>query len=187
MVKMAKKTEPKQPVVAAQPTVFKYALVVVSLSIILKTGLYALKLNDSLVGNYTILLVLLFLLIGLYFGIENHRKTAWQNNQVFKVGDGFKTGARMVFLITTFYSLFIWFYYSTIDVTFFERMINERVAEGIKQGIAKEELDKYRESAKIFLSPQTQSFFTFIGLLIGGIVYAYLISWMTVKKYSKKA
>lgn len=178
----------KETVVEIKPSstspVFLNAMLVLALSIIWKTGLFAFGYHQSLVGRFSILLVLLFLLIGLFRTIDQIRIS--KPDQKLQFVEGFKAGARVVFLISAGYSLFIWFYYSSIDVTFFDRLIQERINEGLGRGINAKELENYRTSAKILLSASSQSFFTFIGLLVGGIVYAYAITWLTIKKYQKK-
>lgn len=183
----AVKTNKPNPILVAEKSkaspVFMNAMLVLAMSIIWKTGLFAFGFHQSIVGRFSILLVLLFLLIGLFRTIDQLRQS--KPDQKIPFVEGFKAGARVVFLISAGYSLFIWFYYSNIDVTFFDRLIQERINEGLSRGIDAKELENYRKSAQILLSASSQSFFTFIGLLVGGIVYAYAITWLTVKKYQK--
>lgn len=178
----------KETVVEIKPSstspVFMNAMLVLALSIIWKTGLFAFGYHQSLVGQFSILLVLLFLLIGLFRTVDQIRIS--KPDQKLQFVEGFKAGARVVLLISAGYSLFVWFYYKNIDVTFFDQLIQNRINEGLSRGIDPIELEKFRKSAPTILSASTRSFFTFIGLLVGGIVYAYAITWLTIKKYQKK-
>ena len=178
----------KETVVEIKPSstspVFMNAMLVLALSIIWKTGLFAFGYHQSLVGQFSILLVLLFLLIGLFRTVDQIRIS--KPDQKLQFIEGFKAGARVVLLISAGYSLFVWFYYKNIDVTFFDQLIQNRINEGLSRGIDPIELEKFRKSAPTILSASTRSFFTFIGLLVGGIVYAYAITWLMVKKYQKK-
>jgi hypothetical protein len=178
----------KETVVEIKPSstspVFMNAMLVLALSIIWKTGLFAFGYHQSLVGQFSILLVLLFLLIGLFRTVDQIRIS--KPDQKLQFVEGFKAGARVVLLISAGYSLFVWFYYKNIDVTFFDQLIQNRINEGLSRGIDPIELEKFRKSAPTILSASTRSFFTFIGLLVGGIVYAYAITWLMVKKYQKK-
>lgn len=183
-----KSKKAKEPVIEIKPVntspVFANAMLILALSVILKTGLFALSYHESIVGRFSILLVLLFLLIGLFRTIDQLRQS--KPDKKIQFVEGFKAGARVVFLISAGYSLFIWFYYSKIDVSFFDRLIDARINEGLGRGIDAKELENYRKSAQIMLSASSQSFFTFIGLLVGGIVYAYVITWLMIKKYREK-
>jgi hypothetical protein len=159
----------------------RFGLIVLLLSIIWKTSLFAFGARDTFMGQYSVMFVMLFMLLGIYLGLEELRKTVFGGKLSFQ--QGFKSGMMIAFLHSIFYSLFLYVYYAYIDVTFFAEKIEARVAEARAAGNTEESIESFRQSAEQILSPSVQSTFSLVGLLVLSAFYAGIIAKMIEKKH----
>jgi hypothetical protein len=163
----------------------RYGLSVFLLSAIWKTSLFAFGARDTFLGEFSILFVMLFMLVGIYMGVEEVRKSIRDKKILFI--QGFKSGMSIAALHTILYSLFIYAYYAYIDSTFFPEMIELRVQEFRIAGDNEASIEGFRQSAELILSPMVQSTFTLVGLLVLSAFYAGVVAKMVEKKHGKPA
>lgn len=165
----------------------KYALFITVASIVVKLAVFHAGLQHEELGRLSLLIPILFLLLGLFLGIIEMQKSTDVNNEHI----GFKNDAKNGILIATFnaifYSAFIYLYYSQIDAGFFYYRISEGLKTLFEQGSTKEELINYYKNAHFFLNPSKQSYFTFFGYVFMGLLYsiaiAFIINTKTFKRF----
>jgi hypothetical protein len=165
----------------------KYALFITVASIIVKLAVYHAGLQHEELGRLSLLIPILFLLIGLLLGIRAMSKSSNNNNDEF---NGFKNdaknGIRVAAFNAIFFSAFIYLYYSQIDAGFFQYRISEGIKTLFEQGSPKEELIQYYQNAHFFLNPARQSYFTFFGYLFMGLLYSVAIAFFINTKTFKR-
>ena len=105
----------------------RFALFVFAIAVIWRMGLYLSGLADSMLGNYPLLPVFGFLLIGMFRGINERRKSDFPNGVPFLAA--FKTGMSIAALFTMMYTLFIYVYINYLDSNFRGRYVANRIAE----------------------------------------------------------
>lgn len=161
----------------------KYGLSVFLISVIWKTGLFAFNARDTFAGQYSVILVMLFMLIGIFLAVEEQRKQSPEKKISFL--SGFKAGMSVAALHTVLYSLYLYAYYAYIDTSFFAETIEARVSEFRMAGNSESDIEGFRQSAEVILSPMIQSTFTLVGLLIISVFYAGVVAKLVEKKMSK--
>lgn len=159
----------------------KYGLSVFLISAIWKTGLFAFNARDTFFGQYSVIMVMLFMLIGIFLGVEELRNQSPNKKIVFI--NGFKTAMSIAALHTVLYSLFLYAYYAYIDTTFFVEMIEARVSEFRMAGNSEADIEGFRQSAEVILSPMVQSTFTLVGLLVLSAFYSGVVAKLVEKKH----
>jgi hypothetical protein len=163
----------------------KFALFIFALSVIWKTGLLLSGFVDSAIGKFPLLPVFAFLLIGMYRGMEERRKSDFLNGVTFL--PIFKAGASIATLFTLMYTLFLYFYLNFLDVAFKARYIASRAEELKKDQTSAENIAAWIKSAESFPFASSWLLFTFIGLMLLGLFYSFAITRMMVKKHPVKA
>lgn len=161
----------------------RFGLIVFLISVIWKTSLFVFGVRDTILGQFSVLAVMLFMLIGIYLCIEEQRNLNPQKRLPFI--QGFKSGMSVAALHSVLYALFIYCYYSFIDVTFFPEKIEQRVAELRAAGNTEASIDSFRLSAEQILSPTVQSTLTLVGLLVLSAFYAGVVAKLVEKKHGK--
>jgi hypothetical protein len=165
----------------------KYALFITVASIIVKLSIYHAGIQHSELGQLSLLVPILFLLIGLLLGIRAMGKISEQNDEFSGFKIDFKNGIRIAAFNAIFYSIFIYLYYSQIDAGFFHYRISEGLKSLFSQGSSKEELILYYQNAHFFLNPSRQAYFTFFGYLFIGLLYsiaiAFIINTKTFRRF----
>jgi len=159
----------------------KYSLFIFGLSVIWKTSLLLTGLVETAIGKFPLLPVFGFLLIGMYRGMEERRKLDFTNGVPFL--PAFKTGASIATLFTLLYTLFLYFYLNYLDVAFKARYIADRVVELKKDNTPPANIDAWIKDAQSFPFSSSWLLFTFIGLMLLGLFYAFAITRMMVKKH----
>lgn len=139
---------------------------------------------DTAIGKFPLLPVFAFLLIGMYRGMEERRKLDFTNGVSFL--PAFKTGASIATLFTLLYTLFLYFYLNFLDVAFKARYIATRVEDLKKEQTSPENIEAWVKSAQTFPFSSSWLLFTFIGLMLLGLFYAFAIARMMVKKHPIK-
>jgi phosphotransferase system glucose/maltose/N-acetylglucosamine-specific IIC component len=164
----------------------KYALFVTVASIIVKLAIYHTGLQHEEYGRLSLLIPILFLLIGLLLGIRAMSKSAVHNDEFSGFKNDAKNGIRIAAFNAIFFSAFIYLYYSQIDADFFHYRISEGLKTLFEQGSPKEELIQYYQNAHFFLNPSRQSYFTFFGYLFMGLLYSVAIAFFINTKTFKR-
>lgn len=159
----------------------RFALFIFALSVIWRTGLYMAGFADSALGNYPLLPIFGFLLIGMFRGINERRKLDYAEGVPFL--PAFKTGMSIATLFTLMYTLFIYFYITQIDYDFKGRFIASRVADLRKNHTPEADVTAWINGADKFPFEMTWVLFTFIGLMVISVFYAGAIGRMMAKKY----
>jgi hypothetical protein len=163
----------------------KYSLFIFGLSVIWKTSLLLSGLVETAIGDFPVLPVFAFLLIGMFRGMEERRKLDFSNGVSFL--PIFKSGASIATLFTLLYTLFLYFYLNFLDVAFKARFIADRVEDLKKKQTTPENIEAWVKSAQTFPFSSSWLLFTFIGLMLIGLIYAFAITRMMVKKHPIKA
>lgn len=164
----------------------KYALYITVASIIVKLSVYHAGIQHQEFGQISLLIPVLFLLIGLLIGIRGMSKNAAQTNELSDFKNDTKNGFRIAAFNAIFYSVFIYIYYVYIDADFFNYRINEGLKNLFEQGAKKEELINYYQNAHFFLNPPRQAYFTFFGYLFMGLLYSVAIAFFFNTKTFKR-
>ncbi len=163
----------------------RFALFIFAASVIWRTGLYLSGFADSTLGNYPLLPVFGFLLIGMFRGMENRRQLDFPNGIPFL--PAFKTGMSIAALFSLMYTLFIYVYITYLDYDFKGRFIAKRVLDLRKNKTPEVDITAWIDGAEKFPFAMTWILFTFIGLMVLSVFYAGVIGRMMVKKYPVKA
>jgi hypothetical protein len=164
----------------------KYALFITLASIIVKLSIYHAGLQHNKIGQLSLLIPILFLLIGLFLGIRAMGKFPEINDEFNAFKHDFKNGIRIAAYNAIFYSIFIYLYYSQIDAGFFHHRITEGLKSLFAQGSSKEQLIIYYQNAQFFLNPTRHAYFTFFGYLFIGLLYAIAIAFFINTKTFKR-
>lgn len=159
----------------------KFPLLVFAFCVIWKFSLLYSGLADTAVGRFAILPVWIFLFWGILKAMEQRRKLDYASGAVFL--PLFKSGASVAVLFTVLYSLFIYVYLRFIDTGFMGRMVQARVEQAILKGESQEAVNAWVETTKHFPFVSMWVLFTFLGVLMMGILFSFAISRMMVKKY----
>ncbi len=159
----------------------RFALFIFALSVIWRTGLYMAGFADTSLGNYPLLPVFGFLLIGMFRGINERRKLDHPNGIHFMYA--FKSGMSIATLFTLMYSIFIYVYITFIDYDFKGRFIALRKADLIKNNTPAADVTAWVNGAEKFPFAMTWILFTFIGLMVISVFYSGAIARMMAKKY----
>jgi hypothetical protein len=159
----------------------RFALFVFATAVIWRTGLYLSGLADSMLGNYPLLPIFGFLLVGMFRGINEGRKTDFPNGVPFL--PAFKTGMSIAALFTMMYTLFIYVYINYLDSNFRGRYIANRIADLRKNKTPEIDITAWVKSAEKFPFENIWVLFTFIGLMVISVFYSAAIARMMAKKY----
>lgn len=166
--------------------ILKYALFITVASIIVKLSIFHFGLQHDDIGRLSLIIPILFLLIGLVVGMISMKDTSNNADEKISFKNDAKNGIRIAALNAIFFSLFIYLYYSVIDANFFDYRISEGLKALFKQGSSKEELKNYYINARFFLNPSRQAYFTFFGYLFMGLLYSVAIAFIINTKTFKK-
>lgn len=164
----------------------KYALIITVASIVVKLGVYYAGLQQDEFVRLSLLIPILFLLLGLFLGIIEMRKSTNVNDEHIGFKNDVKNGIRIAVLNAIFYSIFIYLYYSQIDTGFFHFRISEGLKTLFEQGSTKGELINYYKNAHFFLNPSKQSYFTLFGYIFLGLLYSVAIAFIINTKFFKR-
>ncbi len=164
----------------------KYALIITVASIIVKLAIYHAGLQHQEIGRLSLLIPILFLLIGILLGIRAMSKSSSNIDEFNGFKNDAKNGIRIAAFNAIFFSAFIYLYYSQIDAGFFQYRISEGIKTLFEQGASKEELIQYHQNAHFFLNPARQSYFTFFGYLFMGLLYSVAIAFFINTKTFKR-
>lgn len=159
----------------------RFALFVFAIAVIWRTGLYLSGFADSMLGNYPLLPVFGFLLIGMFRGINDRRKSDYLDGVPFL--PAFKSGMSIATLFTLMYTLFIYFYINYLDANFRGRYIADRVADLRKNKTPETTISSWVSDAEKFPFETIWVLFTFIGLMVISVFYSAAIARMMAKKY----
>lgn len=159
----------------------KYSLLILGLAIIWKTGILLAGLVDGPIGKYPLLPVFGFMLIGMYRGVEERRKLSFPKGMRFP--DGFKPAISIAMLSTLTYSLFLYVYLNYLDGSFKDRFVAKRIEELQKSGSSQADIEAWFQTTQSFPFTTAWLLFTFLGLMVIGLLYALVIARMMTRKY----
>lgn len=162
----------------------KYTLFILALAIIWKTLLFASGFHEFAFSKFPLIMLLpvyAFMLIGMFRGVNERRKSDHPGGMKFM--DAFKSGASIATLFSLTYTLFIYFYITVMDDQFKSRFIAFRINGIEKSGATPEEIRSGNEVLSQFPFYTAWILFTFIGLIVMGIIYSAAIARLMSKKY----
>jgi hypothetical protein len=158
-------------------------LLIFAIAVIWKMGLFITGLDTSFLGKYPLLLVFALLLIGMYRGTDGRRKLDHKDGIAFM--PAFRSAMSVSMLFSLIYTLFVYFYITTIDDQFMNKFIANRVTELRASNTPEVDVNAWIKGAQEFPFALTWTLFTFIGVMVISVFYAGAIGRMMIKKYPK--
>lgn len=146
-------------------------------------GLLLTGLDTSFLGKYPLLLVFALLLIGMYRGVDGRRKLDHPDGISFM--PAFRSAMSVSALFSLIYTLFIYFFITKIDENFRDKFIANRIAELREAKTPQVDIDAWIKGSYEFPFALTWTLFTFIGIMVISLIYAFAIGKMMTKKYPK--
>ncbi len=153
-------------------TIFKYALTITALAIILKLAIFFGGYNFKWPDDYYLYMVFLIILVGVFLGM---RTRIIETNSTISLKQLIKEGCKIAALNAVFFAVFLYVYYSFIDTAYFQHKIQETMALMDQRGDSVEEMMRYYMNAKYFIfAPNNVAYFALFGYLFLGCAYAIL-------------
>lgn len=144
-------------------------------SVLLKMLIYFFNLQFTGYERMALFGNVFILMSGVYLGIKLFKKT--ETNKTVFLQD-VKAGMRVASLYALFMTLFVYFYYSKIDPTYFDQRLASQLSLAEENGA---NLANAKEMGEFVLSPYFQSTITLVGFLILGSFYASIITFLLRK------
>jgi cation transport ATPase len=119
---------------------------------------------------------LLVILVGTFFGVRQFKINAGERTG-FK--EDVKAGMRVGAIYALLMSVFVYFYYSNIDTTFFAEMIQNRMEMAQRAADAGTEVDmeNVRQLGTFIFSARTHATITLFAFLLSSALYALMVSF----------
>jgi hypothetical protein len=157
---------------------FRYSLVISSLYVIIKLVIFQAGWQYQSVDQYSVYVVFLILLAGIYMGMRETLKA----KQQMELKHLIKSGAKIAALSALIMAGFLYVYYTYIDVNYFPKMIQQRLVMMKENGNTPEEAKEYYLTAKyLIFAPDKVATFALFGYLLMGIFYS-LISGFLLRR-----
>jgi len=161
----------------------RFTLLIFAIAVIWKMGLFITGLDTSFLGKYPLLLVFALLLIGMYRGADGRRKLDHVDGIAFM--PAFRSAMSISALFSLIYTLFVYFYITSIDNQFMNKFIANRVTELRASNTPEVDVNAWIKGAQEFPFALTWTLFTFIAIMVISVFYAGAIGRMMAKKYPK--
>jgi hypothetical protein len=158
--------------------VIKYSFGISAVYIILKLVIYHAAWQNHAIDQYSVYLVFLILLAGIYFGMREMLK----QDPAIDFKNLIKSGSKIAALAAIFIAIFTYAYYTWIDVNYFPERIRHGLLLMKENGNTAEEAKEYYLTAKyLIFAPDKVATFALFGYLLMGIFYS-LISCFLLRK-----
>lgn len=144
-------------------------VVLILVAIVTRWLQYVLDLPD--ISTY---LYFLLILLGIFQGI----RVGYQFQEKEKFSDLLKSGLQIAAFLSVAIALFSFFFYSQIDVTYFDDQLAERVKEAKELGYSEEDIAKLKTGFSKVFTPATYSTFILFGLLIMSVLYGVVTTFL---------
>jgi hypothetical protein len=162
----------------------KFALFILGLSVIWKTGLLIAGFESSAIAKYPLIPVMAFMLIGMFRQVDYIRKDSVPSS-ISSIAL-FKSGMSTGVLFSLMYTLFIYVYLTFLDSGFKQRFMDARIAELIASNTPETDIQAWASSAAQFPFVMSWVLFTFVFLLLISLIYALLIARMMKRKFGNE-
>lgn len=155
----------------------KFALVFLSLYILVKLLFFYFNLQYGETGKYTAFANLLFIILCIFFCLLETKRKAQAVPSTFL--QDVKTGASTAIYYAAFVAIFAYVYYKFIDVDFFPSKINETIeAAGQGSEVDKEQAKQFAEA---IFSPFNHATITLLGMMCAGVVFSFFVTFVIRK------
>ena len=170
---------------------FQVAVTFAVVSLIIKVAIFSMGVQHGPMEKYIWYIYMLILLIAVFFGIRSNKST---QEGATTFGQDFKTGARTASFYALLMAAITFFYYTQIDVDFFELKKSEMVQlypEKIDHALnvknmpvveIKEHLKNDIMNSNTIFSAKFHSMITLFGLVFIGLINSAVFAFM-MKKY----
>lgn len=156
-------------------TPFSIAVWTVLASVIVKMLVFISNNQFTDIGRYAIFLNIFFIMTAVFWSIREFKKLQGSTSSFI---DDFKIGMKAAAWYAILLSVFVYFYYSTIDSSYFPTLMQSRMELAKEAGV---DMNQAKATAEVVLSPFFQSTITLIGFLLMGAFYSALITYFMRK------
>lgn len=154
---------------------FSIAVWTVFASVLVKILVFVSENQFTKIGKYSIFINIFLVMLAVFLGIREHKKIYGKHSSYL---EDFKAGMKTASWFAILLSIFVYFYYNFIDITYFSTLIEQRVSLAESQNI---DVAKVRETGEAILNPFFQTTVTLLGFIILGAFYSGLIAFFVRK------
>lgn len=154
---------------------FSIAVWMVLISVILRMIVF---LMDWQFTNYEKIYLfgnLFVLMMGVFFSLRLYKRKVEKTTHFL---EDYKAAMRFVGLYAILMSVFVYIYYSSIDVTYFDVKLKSQLTLAAEHGM---DLDQVKKTGEMILTPFFQSTITLVGFIMLGFIYSAIIVFTTRK------
>ncbi len=112
----------------------------------------------------------------------------WRTRQSFRrtgeIIQAFRDGGRFSLFTAVFVTLFLWVYYSRVDVGYLSGLVQERI-EAARGSLSSEDLVRLKSNLEALNSLKIRLLFTLSGLTISGLLLSLVFSFLHFFRYKK--